>query len=169
MVAQAVLVPAVVLVPVDDAEEVYQEPCTALDPPAGASRAVYPLGVLIVVLAARPTKNTSLSLALTPDSDPPLTVVPEMFVLLVDAASGLEAVEPETSTTSMVVVTLSAAANVTVRVPLETTVPETAQASTMRTLLEPNCWVTIWVGLKLLPTAVPVIELIVLLLLDPCR
>jgi hypothetical protein len=92
MVAQAVLVPRVVVIPEDDAVEPNQEPCTALDPPAGASRAAYPLGVLIVVLAARPAKKTSPSLALTPDSDPPLTVVPEMFVLPVDAAMGLEVI-----------------------------------------------------------------------------
>jgi hypothetical protein len=125
--------------------------------------------VLIVVLAARPAKKTSPSLALTPDSDPPLTVVPEMFVLLVDAAMGLEVLAPENCTTSTVVVTLLPAAKVTMTVPPEVPVPVARQASTMSVVLEPNCWVTIWLGVELLLTPVPVIELMVLLLLDPCR
>ena len=63
IVAYAVLVPRVVAIAVEDAEELNQEPCTA-DP--GASRAEYPLGVLIVVLVASPAKNISPSLELAP-------------------------------------------------------------------------------------------------------
>jgi hypothetical protein len=49
-----VLVPTVVAVAVEDAAESNHEPCS---PDPDASRAEYPLGVLIVVLAASPAKN----------------------------------------------------------------------------------------------------------------
>jgi hypothetical protein len=46
-------------------------------PVAGASNGVYPLGVLIVVLAGSPAKNTSPSFVLELVSVPPVTVVPD--------------------------------------------------------------------------------------------
>lgn len=57
IVPYALLVPRVVVIPVEDAEVLNQAPCTAEEPVAGASRAEYPLGVLMVVLVRQPGKE----------------------------------------------------------------------------------------------------------------
>ena len=62
MAPQVLLAPRPLATPAADAAEPNQDPCV---PGAGASSAVYPVGVLIVVLPDRPAKNSSPSLAIT--------------------------------------------------------------------------------------------------------
>src|SRR5260370_8039261 len=76
VVPYTLLAQRVVMIPVEDAEELNHVPCTAEAPVAGASRAKYPLGVLMVVLVVRPVKNISPSAGVGPGGAAPVPLVP---------------------------------------------------------------------------------------------
>jgi hypothetical protein len=119
MVPQELLGASVVAVPEADADELNQAPCV---PGEDASSAVYPLGVLIVTLAATPAKNSSPSLALAPVSAPPEAVAEEPE-LTAERATGLAVLLPESCTTSITVRVLFDALKFTPMVPFAVPVP----------------------------------------------
>ena len=82
------------------------------------------MGVLIDVAVVSTAKNSSPSLALAPDSAPPVTVaMDEDDTLTADWTMGLAVLSPDSCTTSMVVLMLFEALKLTLTVPFEVPVP----------------------------------------------
>lgn len=84
IVPHVTLVPRVVEAPDVDADELNHDPCAA---DAGTSSTEYPLGVVSEVAADRPARNTSPSLELPGESEPPRAVLP-VPVLSAEPAMG---------------------------------------------------------------------------------
>jgi hypothetical protein len=165
MAPQVLLAPRPLVTPAADAVELNQDPCV---PDDGASSAAYPAGVLIVVLPDRPATNNSPSPAFPGVSGPPVTVVP-VPVLTAEPAIGELALLPASWITSIVVVTLLPFANRTLTVPPAVPLPLACQTATAN-LVPPaplNGSLVIEAGVP--EIAVPDIELMPRLLLDPCR